>query len=256
MKGFKVMTFIAFTTLTLCAQDQFNDLVKVYNQNAQKDKPAALEAIEKAAALPELSDVNKCEAALMKLKLLYGMPGKAKECTETADALLAMPQATPDQKFSAYYLGGIKYGELNRNDKYVAYENEAGKNATNDAQKFAAFEFRIRAYQKVGELEKARKIGEEAITYAKDKKLRSNELAIHYAAAWAYPKDERENYLINAISEEDSFNYLHGQLIARYLISDFYHHQPEKAKALCLRVLKAPKIFFPDFQKKVDEMSK
>ncbi len=245
----------ALTAFTLSAEENYQDMVKDYYKNLKSNGDAAVKIMDKAIAASGISAADKNKARMLKLSALYRMNGKEEECVKAAEDLIAQPDATKAQKYSAYFLGGIRAGQKDP-AKFLEYMKKACENAENKDAVQASAVYLIIAYIRNRQTDKARALAEQYRMQAKQTKDINFECRIHYVSVSAYPASERQTYLEKAIASDDTLECRYGQLLARTLLNEHYSRQPDKAKALCERVLKAKQVYLPDFRKKLAALSK
>ena len=234
----------------------FNSLRSDFYKNCRTNPAEAVKLTQEMRKLPKLTKHQMFQTYSMELTAAYNMKDPA-PCVETAKKVLAMKDAPADLKTHAYYLGGIKLGAMQKNEEFLQYMIEGEKIAPTAASKFNLMVFHIDALRKLKRKDDAIKQAEKTIAFAKENKKRDWELNVHYTVSSVYPQNERIRIFEELLKASDVFEYPYGQHIARVLLNVGYKNDPVKAKALCERVLKeAKRVIYPDFKRKLDQLSK
>ena len=255
MKRFMISALILGAASFLSAQN-FNSMRTEYYKYNRTKPEEALKIAKEMENLPDLTEREKSIVLGLQLGAAYNMKNP-ETCVELAKKIIDMPDAPAATKASAYYLGGIKQGQMKNNEEFLRYMIEGEKIAPTDEMKFNLMVFHIEALIRLKRNAEAIDFAEQVTAFAKEKKQRNWELHVCYVVSGAYPRSEQCELFENLMKEPDVFAYPYGQHIARRLLNDHYSKEPEKAKALCERVLKeAKKMIHPDFKRKLDQLSK
>ena len=255
MKFFMVTALILGAASFLSAQN-FNSMRAEYYKYHRTKPEEALKIAKEMENLPDLTEQQRFTVLGLQLGAAYYMKNP-ETCVELAKKIIEMPDAPAATKASAYYLGGIKQGQMKNNEEFLRYMVEGERIAPTDQSKINLMVYRIIALIRLKRNDEAIKFSEQAAAFAKEKKQRDWELRVYYAVGRAYPAKEQRKFFEDVIKDQDVFSYSYGQHIAHCLLNDHYRKDPEKAKALCERVLKeAKKVVHPDFQRKLDQLSK
>ena len=240
----------------LCAQSpSFNSMRTEYYKN-QRTKPAdALKIAQEMEKLPNLTQDQKYAIMDLKLGAAYNM-GTPEVCIDVAKEIIAS-DAPAKIKAGAYFLGGIRQGVAGNDEEFLRYMLDGIKIAPDAASKYNLMIYHIAALQKLNRKEEAIEQGKKCVAFAKEQKNLDWELRAYYMVVSSYPQNERCALLEEALKAENVFDHPYAQHISRTLINSYYRNSPEKAKALCERVLKESKrVIYSDFKKKLEELSK